>query len=54
MGKNPALARRLMRDHLSMVEEAMKRLKHGTITSVKDLQEIKIEYRIAKDFGFPS
>lgn len=54
ISKNPSIARRRMREHLSMVEEAMKRLKHGTITSVKDLQQLNNEHRIEKDFGFPS
>jgi len=52
--KNPASSRRRMRDHLTMVEEAMKRLKHGSIKSVKDLGELNNEHKIKNDFGFPS
>ncbi|MDR3565342.1 MAG: FadR/GntR family transcriptional regulator [Negativicutes bacterium] len=53
-GKNPNLARRRMREHLNMVEEAMKTLKSGGISSLKNLREISPEYKIRDDFGFPS
>lgn len=52
--KNPALARRRMSEHLTMVEEAMKRLKHGSITSIKDLRELNTEQQVRKNLSFPS
>lgn len=38
--RNPTEARRRMSAHLSVVEEAMKRLKHGSIKSIKDLPHL--------------
>jgi GntR family transcriptional repressor for pyruvate dehydrogenase complex len=52
--KNPNLARIRMREHLSMVEDAMRELRDGGINSLKNFREIPEEHKIKKDFGFPS
>lgn len=52
--RNPQAARSRMRDHLTMVEEAMRRLKTGGVTSLKKFRTIGPEHQISKDFGFPS
>lgn len=51
---NPQLARKHMRDHLMLVEDVMKRLKTGGMTSLKKMKRIGPEHEITKDFGFPS
>ena len=53
-GHNPQLARRYMREHLILVEDVMKGLKTGGMTSVKKMKRIGPEHEITKDFGFPS
>jgi GntR family transcriptional repressor for pyruvate dehydrogenase complex len=52
--RNPALARLRMREHLTMVEDAMRELRDGGISSLKNFRSIPSEHRIRKDFGFPS
>lgn len=52
--RNPSLARLRMRDHLSMVEDAMRELKSGGVTSLKNFRDVPPEHKIRKDFGFPS
>lgn len=52
--KNPNLARIRMREHLTMVEEAMMALKRGGVNSMKSYREISSEHKIRNDFGFPS
>jgi GntR family transcriptional repressor for pyruvate dehydrogenase complex len=52
--KNPNLARIRMREHLTMVEEAMLALKNGGISSLKKFKDIPQEHKIRNDFGFPS
>lgn len=52
--KNPNLARIRMREHLTMVEEAMMALKRGGVNSLKNYREISSEHKIRNDFGFPS
>ncbi len=51
---NPSLARLRMREHLTMVEDAMRELRDGGITSLKNFRDIPSEHKIRKDFGFPS
>lgn len=51
---NSNLARLRMREHLTMVEDAMRELRNGGINSLKNFREIPPENRISKDFGFPS
>jgi GntR family transcriptional repressor for pyruvate dehydrogenase complex len=51
---NPSLARLRMREHLTMVEDAMRELRDGGISSLKNFREIPPENKIRKDFGFPS
>jgi len=53
-GRNPNLARLKMREHLTMVEEAMKQLKNGGIASLKNFREVPLEHKIRRDFGFPT
>lgn len=52
--RNPNLARIRMREHLTMVEEAMRTLKNGGISSLKKFKDIPQEHKIRNDFGFPS
>ncbi len=52
--RNPSLARLRMREHLTMVEDAMRELRDGGISSLKNFREIPPENKIRKDFGFPS
>jgi GntR family transcriptional repressor for pyruvate dehydrogenase complex len=52
--KNANLARIRMRDHLTMVEEAMRTIKSGGINSLKKFRDISPEHKIRDDFGFPS
>lgn len=52
--KNANLARIRMREHLTMVEEAMMTLKRGGISSLKNYREVSPEHKIRNDFGFPS
>ncbi len=47
---NPSLARLKMREHLTMVEDAMRELRDGRIKSLESFKE----HRIATDTGFPS
>jgi GntR family transcriptional repressor for pyruvate dehydrogenase complex len=54
VAKNPNLARNRMREHLTMVEEIMLAIKRGGFNSLKKFQEVPLESRISKDFGFPS
>ncbi len=51
---NAALARLRMRDHLTMVEDAMRELRDGGVNSLKNFRTIPSEHKIRKDFGFPS
>jgi hypothetical protein len=37
-----------------MVEDAMRELRDGGISSLKNFRSIPSEHRIRKDFGFPS
>lgn len=52
--RNPNLARMKMREHLTMVEDAMRELRDGGIRSLRNFREIPLEHKIRKDFGFPS
>lgn len=54
VNKNPKLARERMREHLTMVEKAMRRLQDGGINSLKNFHEYPKDHKIKKDFGFPS
>jgi GntR family transcriptional repressor for pyruvate dehydrogenase complex len=52
--KNPDEARRKMRDHLFMVEEAMKRLKTVEKNSLQEVNEYTAEHIRKKGMGFSS
>ncbi len=52
--RNPKLAREKMREHLTMVEEAMRRLQDGGVNSLKNFHDYPKDHKIKKDFGFPS
>jgi GntR family transcriptional regulator, transcriptional repressor for pyruvate dehydrogenase complex len=54
VARNPNQARIKMREHLIMVEEAMRVLRDGGINSLKNFRDIPPEHKIGKDFGFPS
>ena len=54
LARNPNLARLKMREHLTMVEDAMRELRDGGIKSLRNFRDIPLEHKIRKDFGFPS
>lgn len=53
-GRDPKLARSKMHEHLTMVEEAMRKLRDGGVNSLRHFREFPAEQKLRKDIGLSS